>query len=221
MKIFEVFMKAIIKILFVLAATLLLGACSTIIEQQSSAQVKVKKGAPVVFIHPLNIQSYAQSSVGVMPFALPAGMNAGFGTGAAAIFQDILLGKQTFARVKLLPGQYGNAHEAMMTGRKGGVDLVLAGRINYALAGTEMGGARLDLTVRLINAKTGKTVWHITQAMDQPMSYPKNDMLHSLLNAVTPPTIRRSNGAPVVANMLAQSAEDMADVMAGVRYIRR
>ncbi|NOX25357.1 MAG: hypothetical protein GXP59_04470 [Deltaproteobacteria bacterium] len=214
-------MNAITKILFVFWAVILCGGCSTITEQQASTQVAVKKGAPVVFIHPLNNQAYAQSSVGIMPFALPANMNAGFGAGAAAIFQDILLGKQTFARVKLLSGQYGNANEAITAGRKGKVDLVLAGRINYALTGTEMGGARLDLTVRLINAKTGKTVWHITQAMDQPMSYPQDDMLHSLLNSVTPPTIRRSNGAPAVANMLAQSAEDMADVMAGVMYVRR
>ncbi len=214
-------MSIITRISFVLGVFLLLGGCSTLTDQQSSRQAEVKKGAPVVFIHPLSSEAYAQSTVGIMPFMVPANMNAGFGAGAASIFQDILLGKQAFAKVKLLPGQYGNAEEAIAAGRKGKVDLVLAGRINYALEGTEMGGARLDVAVRLINAKTGKTVWHIAQAMDQPLDYPKSDMLHSLFNALTPPTIRRPNGAPVVANMLAQSAVDMADVMSGTMYLRR
>ena len=209
------------KMLFLLFAVCFLAGCSTITEQQSATQVKVKKGAPVVYIHPLDNQAYSLASVGIMPFSLPANMDAHWGTGVAAIFQDIFLGKQVFGRVKLLDGQYGDADEAITAGRKGGVDLVMAGRINYVLEGTELGGSRLDLSVRLINVKTGKTVWHIGQAMDQPMAYPKADMLHSLINAMVPPPIKRSNGAPVVANMLAQSAEDMADVMAGAQYVRR
>lgn len=214
-------MGKFIRIIFIFWAVLVLGGCSTITEQQSSLQAKVKIGAPVVYIHPLSNEAYALATVGIMPFAVPANVDSRFGAGAAAIFQDILLGKQIFSRVKLLPEQYGNVEEAIAAGKAGNVDLVMAGRINYALEGTEMGGARLDLVVRLINAKTGKTVWHIAQAMDQPVSYPQNDMLHSLLYALQPSKIRRPNGAPVVANMLAQSAIDMADVMNGVMYVRR
>ncbi len=214
-------MNKILRNLAVLIMVLLVAGCSTLTEQQSSAQVKVKKGAPVVFIHPLSSQAYAESSVGIMPFALPDNVDSRFGTGAAAIFQDVLLGKQTFYRVKLLSGHYGNVDEAINVAQKGKVDLVLAGRINYALEGTELGGARLDLAVRLINVKTGKTIWHIAQAMDQPLDYPKSDMLHTLFYSITPPTIRRPNGAPVMANMLAQSAVDMADIMTGIMYVRR
>jgi len=53
------------------------------------------------------------------------------------------------------------------------------------------------------------------------MDYPKTDILHSIFTALQPPAIRRSKGAPVVVNMLAQSAVDMADVMAGARYVKR
>lgn len=209
------------KILLIFLAAFFLAGCSTITEQQSATQVAVKKGLPVVYIHPIDNQAYSRASVGIMPFSLPANMDARWGVSVASIFQDIFLGKQTFNRVKLLSGQYGDTDEALTAGRKGTVDLVMAGRINYALEGTEFGGSRLDLSVRLINVKTGKTVWHIGQAMDQPMAYPKTDLLHSIFNSISPPPTKRSKGAPVVANMLAQCAVDMADVMGGARYVRR
>ncbi len=199
----------------------LTSSCSTISQRQSSAQVAVQKGAPVVYIHPLEPQAYAMSSVGIPPFDLASGINPRLGTAAASIFQDILLGRETFHRVKLLPEHYGNADEALRAGRRENVDLIMAGRINYALEGTELGGSRLDISVRLLNTRTGKTIWHIEQAMEQPMDYPKTDILHSIFTALQPPTIRRSKGAPVVVNMLAQSAVDMADVMAGARYVKR
>ncbi len=210
-----------IRMLLAFLVVFVLGGCSTLTEQQSSTQFEVHKGAPVVFIHPLNKQIYAQSSVGIVPFAIPGNMDTRLGVRAAVIFRDIMLGKQSFHRVKMLSGHYGNGDEAIQAGRLGKVDLVLAGRINYAMEGTEMGGARLDVTVRLLNVVTGKTVWHIEQAMDQPLSYPKTDMLHSIFNAMTPPITKRPNGAPVLVNMLAQSAVDMADVMVGVMYVRR
>lgn len=161
------------------------------------------------------------SSVGILPFDLAKGINPRLGAAAASIFQDILLGRETFHRVKLLPEHYGNNDEALRAGKREKVDLVMAGRINYALEGTELGGSRLDISVRLLNTRTGKTIWHIEQAMEQPMDYPKTDILHSIFNALQPPVIRRSKGAPVVVNMLAQSADDIGGVMAGARYVRR
>lgn len=207
-------------LLFILLAGLT-ASCSTISQRQSSTQVAVQKGAPVVYIHPLDPQIYTMSSVGILPFDLANGIDPHLGEAAASIFQDIMLGRETFHRVKLLPEHYGNASEALRAGRREKVDLIMAGRINYALEGTELGGSRLDISVRLLNTRTGKTIWHIEQAMEQPMDYPKTDILHSIFSALQPPTIRRPKGAPVVANMLAQSAVDMTDVMAGARYVKR
>ncbi|MFW8600577.1 hypothetical protein ACOHYD_03755 [Desulfobacterota bacterium M19] len=212
--------KFILFILF-MSSAVLTASCSTISQRQSSAQVAVKKGAPVVYIHPLEPQAYAMSSVGILPFDLATGINPRLGTAAAGIFQDILLGREAFHRVKLLPEHYGNNDEALRAGKREKVDLVMAGRINYALEGTELGGSRLDISVRLLNTRTGKTIWHIEQAMEQPMDYPRTDILHSLINALQPPVIRRSKGAPVVVNMLARSADDIAEVMTGARYVRR
>lgn len=198
-----------------------LSGCATATERHSSAEVKVNKGAPVVYIHPLEAESYAHASVGVLPFLLPEAMAPQMGQRIATLYQDALLGKAAFPTVKVLTTAYGDFNEALAAGRLAGVELVLAGKINYAVEGTELGGSRLDVTVRLLNVNTGKTVWHIGQAMDQPYDYPKTDLRHRLSAAMGPPPIKRPLGAPVLANMLAQTAVDMTDVLLGARYVRR
>jgi len=209
------------KIIVGLSLIMALTGCATATERQSSAEVKVNKGVPVIYIHPLDAETYSHATVGVLPFLLPESMDPKMGQRVAALYQDVLLGKAAFPTVKVLAQPYGDFEEAMAAGRLAGADLVLAGKINYAVEGTELGGSRLDVTVRLLNVGTGKTVWHISQAMDQPYAYPKTDMLHSLAGAMSPPPIKRPMGASVMTNMLAQVAVDMADVMVGSRYVRR
>ncbi len=208
------------KVLAWLSVVVALTGCATVVERQSSAEVKVDKGRPVVYIHPLDAETYAHASVGVLPFLLPASMDPRMGQRIAALYQDVLLGKAAFPTVKVLEKPYGDFDEAMAAGRLAGTELVLAGKVNYAVEGTELGGSRLDVTVRLLNVTTGKTVWHISQTMDQPYDYPRKDALHRLATVFGPP-IKRPLGAPVVTNMLVQAAVDMADVMAGSRYVRR
>lgn len=209
------------KMLVWLAVAVTLTGCATVTERRSSAETKVNKGVPVVYIHPLEAENYAHASVGVLPFLLPEAMDRKMGQRIAALYQDVLLGKAAFPTVKVLARAYGDFEEALAAGRQAGTELVLAGKINYAMEGTELGGSRLDVTVRLLNVNTGKTVWHISQAMDQPYAYPKADMLHSLAAIMGPPPIKRPIGAPVLTNMLAQAAIDMTDVMVGSRYVRR
>ena len=209
------------KMFVLLSVVVALTGCATLVERQSSAEVKVDKGRPVVYIHPLEAETYAHASVGVLPFLLPESMAPGMGQRIAALYQDVLLGKAAFPTVKVLARPYGDFNEAMAAGRLAGTDLVLAGKINYAVEGTELGGSRLDVTVRLLNVNTGKTVWHISQAMDQPYDYPQKGLLHRLSTTLGPPPIKRPLGAPVMTNMLVQVAVDMADVMVGSRYVRR
>jgi uncharacterized protein YceK len=209
------------KILVYLSLIIALTGCATATERRSSSEVKVNKGVPVVYIHPLEAETYAHATVGVLPFLLPESMDAKMGQRVAALYQDVLLGKAAFPTVKVLAQSYGDFEEALATGRLAGIDLVLAGKINYAVEGMELGGARLDVTVRLLNVSTGKTVWHLNQTMDQPYDYPKTDILHSLAAVMSPPPIKRPLGASVMTNMLTQVAVDMTDVMLGARYVRR
>lgn len=209
------------KIIVWVSVMMAITGCATVTERQSSAEVKVNKGVPVVNIHPLEADTYRHATVGVLPFLLPEAMGAKMGQRVATLYQDVLLGKAAFPTVKVLEKPYGDIGEALAAGQSAGVDLVLVGKINYAVEGTELGGTRLDVTVRLINVGTGNTVWHLNQTMDQPYDYPKNDLLHRLSAAVDPPPIKRPLGASVMTNMLAQVAVDMTDVIIGARYVRR
>lgn len=209
------------KLICAVLTLVLVSGCATVTERRSSAEVAVNSGVPVVFIHPLEAESYNHASVGVLPFLLPAGLDPAMGERIAALYQDVLLGKAAFPVVKVLATPYGDFDEALAAGRVARTELVLAGKVNYALEGTELGGARLDVTVRLLNVSTGKTVWHINQAMDQPVDYPRTDMRHRLSRVFDASRIRRPEGAPVLINMLNRSAIDIAEVMVGARYVRR
>ena len=180
--------------------------------------VPTQKGAPVVYIHPLS-DTYRQAKVGVLPFQVPAGMSEAQGVGVAGLFKDVLLGKRTFPVVRQLSTPYGDYDHAVAIGRANDCDLVLAGILDYAMSGTDLGGARVGVSVRLLNVKTGNTVWYVTQGMDQPMDYPDTGMVNRFVDALSMPAYRGSNGAPSVTNMLARIAVDMADVFAGARYV--
>jgi len=206
--------------IFVVSLLLLVG-CSTVVEKESSAQVEVNKGAPVVYIHPSDSDTYRHATVGVLPFLLPEGVDPAVGRGIGELYKDVLLGRQVFPRVQLIEDGYGSYEDAIAAGRGSGTDLVLAGRVNYFLEGTELGGTKLDVSIRLINVGSGATVWYIGQTMSQPMDYRRTDMFHFLISSTFIEPIKRPSGAPVLTNMFAQSAVDVADVLSGSAYVTR
>lgn len=187
---------------------------------KSSLHVPATKGSPVVYIHPF-AENYQEAKVAALPFLVPSNMSENEGVRVSALFKDVMLGKRLFRTVRQIQEPYRNFEEAIEIGKQAGVDLVLAGRINYAISGTELGGARVEVSVRFLNVQTGNTVWYIEQTMDQPMDYPKVDMLTRFIESFNPPPIRRSAGAPAVPNMLAKIAVDMVNVMAGAQTVSR
>lgn len=189
-------------------------------DQRSTMYVEPRTGSPVVYVHPLQ-DTYQEASVGVLPFQVPENVAPAHGVRVAALFKDVLLGKRAFPVVRQLGQGYGDLDDALARGREAKVDLVLAGRVNYALAATEMGGGRVSVSMRLLNVHSGNTVWYIEQAIDQPMDYPESGMLSRLVDSFGIPEVRPSTGAPVVPNMLAKIAVDMAEVMAGAQKVSR
>ncbi len=202
----------------VMALGLLLGGCAR--ESHMVAPMPFEKGAPVVYIRPL-VNAYRQAKVGVLPFQVPANMGQEQSMGVAALFKDVLLGKRTYPTVKQLAAPYSDYESAVALGRRAGVDLVLAGRVDYALDGSDFGGARVAVSVRLLDTKTGNTVWYVTQAIDQAMEYPDTSIVHRLATSFTVPAYHSSNGPPAVPNMLARIAVDMGEVFSGARYVAR
>ena len=203
----------------VLLGLLLLG-CAPAQRNWARRPVEVRKNSPVVFIYP-EVNTYQESIVGVLPFQMPPNMTPEQGEGVAMLFQDVLLGKQAFSRVLRLDKPYRDIKEALALGRKAKVDLILAGQVSYALEGTQFGGGRVEVATRLLNVHTGNTVWYIEQSMDQPVAYPKSSTFSRFVAAFNPPEIKPSQGGPVVVNMLAQIAWDMAEVMGGARSVSR
>ncbi|MBU1404173.1 MAG: hypothetical protein KKE83_12400 [Proteobacteria bacterium] len=199
---------------------LLLVGCAAGPKNWANQPVEVKKNSPVVFIYP-ETNTYQEATVGVLPFQVPDNMSRQQGEGVAMLFKDVLLGKQAFPKVLRLEESYRDVEEALALGRKAKVDLVLAGKVNHVLEGTQFGGGRVEVATRLLNVHTGNTVWYIEQSMDQPVAYPKSSTLSRFVAAFNPPEIKSSQGGPVVPNMLAQVAVDMVEVMAGARSVSR
>ena len=207
------------KLLWLVILIALTGGCS-FRDQRSTMFVEPRTGSPVVYIHPLQ-NNYQEATLGVLPFQVPANFSPGQGERVAALFKDVLLGKRLFPTIRQLPSVYGDLDDALAHGKAAGVDLVLAGRVSHAIGATEMGGARVAVSVRLLNVHSGNTVWYLEQAMDQPMDYPDMRLWSRLVDSFGPPEVRPSAGAPPVPNMLARIAVDMAEVMAGARAVSR
>lgn len=206
-------------VLLLLLALVALTGCS-FRDQRSTMYVEPRTGSPVVYIHPQQ-NTYQEASVGVLSFQVPDNVAANQGVRVAALFKDVLLGKRAFPMVRQLGQGYGDLDEAIARGKEAKVDLVLAGRVNYALSATELGGGRVSVSMRLLNVHSGNTVWYIEQAIDQPMDYPESGMWNRLVDSLGIPEVRPATGAPPVPNMLAKIAVDMAEVMAGARMVSR
>lgn len=197
---------------------IVLGGCA--LKIGGTDELEVVKSSPVVYVYPLS-NEYQDARVGILPFLVPGNLKEEQGRGVAALFKDIMLGKRAFREIQLLPRPYGDLQDAVAAGKTAGVDLVLAGKINYLLGSSELGGARVDVSVRMLNVRTGNTVWYIEQVMDQPVDYPDVSFTNRLKEALVMPQTRPPNSAPAAPNMLMRIAMDMTDVMGGATSVRR
>ncbi len=177
------------------------------------------KNAPVVYVYPLSELDLKSKTVAVLAFQTPANVDRAVGVGVAGLFRDVLLGKRAFKGVMLLEKNFYALPQAVDLGKKAGVDLVLAGRVNYQFAGYELGGDRLDVSLRLLDTKSGDTVWYLGQTLDKPMTYPEKGFWTRLRTAVNVPATRSQSTQPEVTNMLVRIAEDMSEVLAGARTV--
>jgi hypothetical protein len=143
------------------------------------------------------------------------------GIAGSALFKDVLLSKRAFPVVRQLTTPYGNLEEALALGREAGVELVMAGQVEHLLAGTELGGARASVALRLLDTASGHTVWYLAQSMDQEMDYPDLSFGRRLRAFLSMPPVLPAAGPPATVNMLSQIAVDLADVLQGARTVKR
>lgn len=204
--------------LLLLLVSVLCAACVGIMETPPTYAPSVKQ-APVVYVYPLTPEGYRESTVGILPFQVPANVEAHYGNGIANLFKDVMMGKRAFKALQLLDKNYVDQADAVAIGRAAGVDAVLAGRVEYLMTGTELGGARVDVSMRLYNVASGNTIWYLEQGAAHPLSPPDQSFGVRLRNAMEMPESRKLLVGPVLPVMLSRIAEDMADVMAGARFV--
>ncbi len=195
---------------------LLVSGCSLLSSNHFDPDIPVQSGEPLVLIHPLGDVGW-ETQVGVLPFQVPTNVKPGQGIRVAALFKDVMLGKRTFRTVRQLSLPFGNLEEAVSIGKRLGVDYVLAGRVDSILEGSEFGGARVAVSIRLLATDSGDTVWYMEQALEQEMDYPDVGILDRAGAIFYTPPIRQSGGGRAIPNMLAKVAIDMATVMASQR----
>jgi hypothetical protein len=193
-----------------LLLVLLLAGCS--IGSGRQAGVPIEKNAPVVYIYPLT-DLYRQATVGVLPFQVPTAVQPEQGLRVSALFKDVLLGNRVFPVVRQLTEPYGNLEEALALGREAGVELVMAGTIEHLVAGTELGGARARVAVRLLDTVSGHTVWYVAQSMSQEMDYPDYSFSSRLRRSFSTPSVRPASGEIPTTRMFVGMAADLADVL--------
>ncbi len=181
----------------------------------------VEKGAPVVYVHPLEPLA-APASVTVLPFQVPAGSRPDLGPAAAQLFKDVLMGRQAFRTVVYRAEPWHALADAVAAGRRAGTRYVLAGRITRLLPGSELGGGEAELHLRLLETSKGRTVWYVAGNMLQPPAYPQGGFLPEIRRAFSfSYPSRAPRQRPVATAMLLRLAEDLTDVMAGARSVRR
>lgn len=204
------------RVLLLCCLALLMAGCGT----RQADHVDIRTGAPVVHIYPMGGE-YQEGSALVLPFLVPDKMDPQYGERVGMLFHEVFLSKRTFHTVKNSHKYYGNFEDALALGRKSGVDLLVLGTINYAMGGGQMGGSRVDVSLRVVNVHTGNTVWYMSQVMDQLMDHPDVSLPTRFMSIFSVPRIKTSAGAAAIPNMLAHIAVNMSDVMAGQRMVER
>ncbi len=177
-----------------------------------TAGAGIVESPPVVFVHPLNHELYRGARLAVLPFA---GENRELGMNAAAVFRDIFLASGLFKAVFVVDKQAGTRARARAVA--GDADLVVFARINRAFIDGGVGGAGLDVSLRILHGKSGDTVWYMRQSVERPVRWPRKDFGARLGRAFSPQAVLAPAPAAVLPNMLTVVARDMARVMADRR----
>ncbi|MFP3983791.1 MAG: hypothetical protein ACLFV2_08905 [Desulfurivibrionaceae bacterium] len=205
------------KILPAFLLTAVLIGCSPSLPGKPGQDPSITSYNPRVYIHPASAD-LSQASVAVLPFQIPADMESVRGREIAALFQQTMLEKQVFHKVKLTPDRYGTVEEAMEIARGEQVDLVLAGEVNQIISGSSLGGGRLNLSLRIIDLDSSDTVWYIEQTVDQDIAYPENSMIDRLKRIFSTSRMPEKKVVPTVPVMLTRISQDICRIIKAGHY---
>lgn len=86
------------------------------------------------------------------------------GQALTRIFHRQLLEKRPFLEAFLVPEPYASISEASEKGRARGLDVVVLGEVPYFLDGGGLGKSGLQVNLKVVEVKTGRLLWEITDA---------------------------------------------------------
>ncbi len=195
----------------------ILTGCSRPSLENSRELPPIASNKPRVYIHPTSTD-LSRATIVVPPFQIPAAITSIRGEEVAALFQQTLLRQQVFHKVKLVPNRYGTVQEAIEFGHEKDADLILTGTINHILAGSNAGGGRLSVSLRVIDLASSNTVWYMEQTVSQAINYPDNSLLGRLSRIFSPQPIPRDTPAPSIPAMLSIVSMDMSRIIKSGRH---
>jgi hypothetical protein len=87
------------------------------------------------------------------------------GQALTRIFYRQLVEKRPFLEAFLIPEPYGSLSEGVEKGRARALDVVVLGEVPYFLDGGGLGKSGLQVNLKVVEVKTGRLLWEITDAV--------------------------------------------------------
>jgi hypothetical protein len=156
----------ILKGILIFLAMSSLSAC-IVSRMQAQEEARPVAAGMEVIAHSA-IEQHVMHTLGMFPFSSPPEV-ANSCEKITADFQERLLQRRPFRNVKALPYPVRSDTEALWYGRSEGCDLVLIPVILYLMDGTGAMPTRLVIRTRILDVRTGSTLWDIKQdALSEP-----------------------------------------------------
>ena len=140
------------------------GPLASFSRRPSLTAPKVRWSRPQVFVRP-HTDRYRQRRVAIFNFNGPPGQPE-VGEALARIFHRKLLQMGIFPEVILVAPPGASGRDPRRLARDLGADLILTGEVPYFMDTGTTGTSGLQVELRLEEALSGRTVWHLSLALN-------------------------------------------------------
>lgn len=112
------------------------------------------------------------ATIGILPFKTPFYADP-VARDLAAIYQQELMASGVFRQVVMIPHKVADENEALWWGRHEQCSLIMLAEVVYLLDGSGVLSNRLDINVKILDARSGQLLWDFLQSAG---SHPGEDI---------------------------------------------
>lgn len=192
------FLPGLLQALWFAVVVAILSGCALALRSESWQPVHC--AAPEVFAQG-SATTCSLSQIGLLPFAAPPYANEAEQI-VGSIYHDQLLGSGAFRKVVAIPRLVNSDEEAIWWGRRQNCELVMTSRILYLLYGAGGLPTCLEVSVRILDTRTGALLWDLRQ---KAYSNPGPDLDFFWTTVVGNP----ARGYPALAKALARQCSQL------------